>query len=203
MPDREQILNRLQRARRDSAAPALPRPHPIVTAPGPRAGLIEQMANTHIAVAELATIDDVPGWVAGYAQQQQLPARLVGGAALARLPWQAAGIQFEQRAALTSDALAISEALCGIAESGTALLQSGPDNPSSLNFLPDHHIITLDANNIVGQWEDAWRLCRKLWQGQMPRALHGISGPSSTADVGLIQVFGAHGPRNLSVLVIG
>ena len=200
--DRERILGRLQHAHRDLAAPAATRPHPALN-PDPRSGMIEQMEKTHIGVAELASIDEVPGWVNGYAKKEQLPAVLVGGAALARLPWQAAGIQFEQRAALASDALAISEALCGIAESGTALVTSGPNNPSSLNFLPDHHVILLDAKAIVGYWEEAWQLCREAWKGQTPRATHGISGPSSTADVGMTQVFGAHGPRNLSVLLIG
>jgi L-lactate dehydrogenase complex protein LldG len=200
--DRERILLRLQQAKCDFPAPTARRPYPASRSE-PRAGLIEQMRKTHIDVAELATIGDVTAWVATYARGQQVPPRLVGGAALARLPWQAAGLQFEQRAAVATDALAISEATCGIAESGTALLQSGPDNPSSLNFLPDHHIIVLHANTVVSRWEDAWQHCRELWQGKMPRAVHAVSGPSSTADVGLIQVFGAHGPRNLTVLVVG
>ncbi len=202
MADREQILGRLRHTRRDVAPPAMPRPHAAVGADA-REALIQHMTATQITVAELAAIDDVPAWVNTYAQEHQLPPRLVGGAALAKLPWQVAKLELEQRPALVSDPLAISEALCGIAESGTALLQSGPENPTSLNFLPDHHIIVLDGQTIVSRWEDAWALCRKLWQGQLPRAVNAISGPSSTADVGLTQVFGAHGPRNLSVLIIG
>ena len=202
MADREQILSRLRQTRRDIAPPAMPRPHAAVGADA-REALIQHMTATHITVAELATGDDVPAWVYAYVQEHQLPPRIVGGAALANLPWQAAKLGLEQRPALVSDPLAISEALCGIAESGTALLQSGPANPTSLNFLPDHHIIVLDGPTIVSRWEDAWDLCRKLWQGQLPRAVNAISGPSSTADVGLTQVFGAHGPRNLSVLIVG
>lgn len=202
MADREQILGRLRQTQGDIAAPAMPRPHPVVTVALPREALIQRMTATHITVAELAHADDVPAWVHTYVQEHQLPPGLVGGAALAALPWQAAKLEFQQRAALVSDPLAISEALCGIAESGTALLQSGPANPTSLNFLPDHHIIVLDGQTIVGQWEEAWALCRKLWNGQLPRAINAISGPSSTADVGLTQVFGAHGPRNLAVLII-
>ena len=35
----------------------------------------------------------------------------------------------------------LSHALGGVAETGTLLLTSGPDNPTSINFLPDNHII--------------------------------------------------------------
>ena len=42
----------------------------------------------------------------------------------------------------------------GVAETGTLVLASGADNPTTLNFLPDTHIVVLDADDVVGDYED-------------------------------------------------
>jgi L-lactate dehydrogenase complex protein LldG len=201
MSDRSAILDRLRQAQNDVPMPAPPRPR-SAAATDVLTALIERMTATTIVVDKLSHANEIPAWVANYIGQQQLPAEVVGGMALADLPWQPANINFAQRGAVATDQLAISRAFCAIAESGTALMESGPNNPTSLNFLPDHHIIVVNQKMIVAQWEDAWALCRTHWNNTMPRALNCISGPSSTADVGLTQVFGAHGPRNVRVLVV-
>ncbi len=41
-----------------------------------------------------------------------------------------------------------------------------PDNPTTLNFLPDHHIVVVDAEGIVGDPRKRFRRCpRPLWRG--------------------------------------
>ena len=39
------------------------------------------------------------------------------------------------------DLAAVSHAFAAVAETGTVVLASGPDNPTTLNFLPDVHIV--------------------------------------------------------------
>jgi L-lactate dehydrogenase complex protein LldG len=92
----------------------------------------------------------------------------------------------------------------GIAETGTLMLASGPMGPSTLNFLPEAEIILLPTACIVGGMEEAWRLLRdRLPQGQLPRTVNFITGPSRSADIGQKLQLGAHGPRRLHILVLG
>ncbi len=203
MTDRNAILARLKNLQTDTPRPEPPPPRPPV-GDDLVAELVQRMTACTVVVVQLADTSAVPAWVASYLRDNDLPPQLVVGAnaILSELPWQQAALVCEQRSANASDLVALSSASCAIAESGTLLLQSGPDNPTTLNFLPDHHLVVLSRHTIVSHWEEAWACCRLEWRGQLPRALNFISGPSSTADVGLTQVFGAHGPRNLSVLIV-
>ena len=83
------------------------------------------------------------------------------------------------------------------------MLTSGPDNPTTLNFLPENHIIALPASRICATYEDAWDAMRAIYGGGiMPRAVNFITGPSRTADIEQTLLMGAHGPRRLHVILI-
>jgi L-lactate dehydrogenase complex protein LldG len=120
---------------------------------------------------------------------------------LAALEWPQS---IELRPWLTkSDArVSLTTAHCGIAETGTLLLVSGEHNPTSLNFLPDYHIVVLTAEQLLLRMEDAWDSLRASF-AQMPRTVNFISGPSKTADVEQTVEYGAHGPRFLHVILVG
>ena len=99
---------------------------------------------------------------------------------------------------------ALSHAFGGVAESGTLMLVSGADNPTTLNFLPDTHIVVVDANDIAGDDETVRQRVRKTFGvAALPSAINMITGPSRSADIGQILILGAHGPRRLHVLVVG
>ena len=84
------------------------------------------------------------------------------------------------------------------------MLTSGPDNPTTLNFLPDTHIVVVDAKDIAGDYEAVWqRLRERFGAGLMPRTVNLITGPSRSADIAQILILGAHGPRRLHVLIVG
>jgi L-lactate utilization protein LutC len=110
-------------------------------------------------------------------------------------------IEWQQRAANGDDRVSVTSALCGIAETGTLMLVSGEQNPTSLNFLPDYHIAVLRTDQLVPRMEDAWDKLRVSF-AQMPRTVNFISGPSKTADVEQTVEYGAHGPRCLHVVVV-
>lgn len=113
-------------------------------------------------------------------------------------------LQVEKGPATPEDHAALSRAAVAAAETGTLFLLSGAANPSTLNFLPELHIVAIKADDIVGAYEQAWARLRQLYgPGQMPRTVNMISGPSRTADIEQTIVMGAHGPRALVVCVIG
>ena len=110
-------------------------------------------------------------------------------------------LSVERRAARGSDQLSVTGAFAGIAETGSVMLLSGPESPTTLNFLPDDHIVVLRESRIVSHLEDAWSLLRGDRE-LMPRTVNIISGPSKTGDIELVIQEGAHGPRRLHVIVV-
>jgi L-lactate dehydrogenase complex protein LldG len=124
---------------------------------------------------------------------------------LAALPWREAwDIDRSIGSAEPSDGASLSHAIAAAAETGTLVLASGPDNPTSLNFLPEAHAVLVTASDIVGCYEEAFdRLRATYGEGRLPRTVNLISGPSRTADIEQTIVRGAHGPKRLLVLILG
>ena len=99
------------------------------------------------------------------------------------------------------DQAGLSVAVSGVAESGTLVLHSGPESPTTLNFLPDHHIVLLPQSQITGSYEDAWAALRN-GSKDMPRTVNWVTGPSRSADIEQTLLLGAHGPRRLHILIL-
>jgi L-lactate dehydrogenase complex protein LldG len=159
-------------------------------------------------VIEIAAPGDVPAAVVGYLADQRLPPRVRMGAdrRLAVIPWErAAGLHLSRGAAAPSDVASVTYAHAAVAETGTLVVRSGPENPVTLSFLPQINIVLVARGDVVGPLEDALvRLRARLEPAAgMPRTLNLISGPSRSADIGGIPVLGAHGPRRLCVVVLG
>ena len=101
------------------------------------------------------------------------------------------------------DLVSVSHAEAGVVETGTLALFSGQNNPTTLNFLPENHIIVLEESAIVDHYEDVWTLIRQQFgEGNMPRTLNFITGPSRSADIEQTLLLGAHGPIRLHVLLV-
>jgi len=99
-------------------------------------------------------------------------------------------------------ATSVVEAFCAVAETGSLVMLSHRGSPTTLNFLPDNYIAIVRRERIVRHIEDAWALIRREY-GDMPRAINFITGPSRTADVEQTIQLGAHGPRQMHVIVYG
>ncbi len=151
-------------------------------------------------VARVADLAQVPEAVAAYQARLGLPPRAAVARPLAGLPWPA-GFSHHPGLAGQSEILSVTPCLAGIAEVGSVVLPSGPDSPTSLNFVPDHHLVVLHACQIVRHFEDVWPRVRALPDG-MPRALNIVAGPSRTGDVELTLQLGAHGPRSVHVILV-
>ena len=86
---------------------------------------------------------------------------------------------------------------------GPLVMASGADNPVTLNFLPETHVVVVEDKALVGGYEGAWEKIRsRFGRRVMPRTVNFISGPSRTADIGGQLVMGAHGPRRLCVILV-
>jgi L-lactate dehydrogenase complex protein LldG len=166
----------------------------------------EQAERAQASVSAVARPEDVPGEVARFLRDHNLPAtvRMGADARLVDMPWGQTALEVATGRSDGGDPNAVSHAFAGIAESGTLALISGPDNPTTLNFLPDNHIIVVAAADIIGDYETIWqRLRERVGKGTMPRTVNMITGPSRSADIEQTLLLGAHGPRSLHIVVVG
>ena len=159
------------------------------------------------SVDEIADAADVPSAIAALLRAHNLPMAVKRGAdpRLAALPWERERtLEVSVGPSDGEDLVAVSHAFGGVAESGTLMLVSGPDNPTTLNFLPDTHVVVIDAKDVAGDYESLWRRLReKFGEGLMPRVVNLITGPSRPADIEQTLILGGHGPRRLHVLAVG
>jgi L-lactate dehydrogenase complex protein LldG len=166
------------------------------------------IAMAEASAATLATVarpEDVPAAVADYLRGHNLAPALRRGddPRLSGLPWRETALEVSTGRSFGDDESAVSAAFGGVAETGTLVLASGPDNPTTLNFLPDNHIVVLDAADVAATYEDVWaRLRVRYGDGLLPRAVNWITGPSRSADIEQILLMGAHGPRRLHIVLI-
>jgi len=176
--------------------------------PQERARLFAQMVEAaNGTVAHLPDATGVPAAVADFLRAHNLPMQIRRGddPGLAALPWRTQRtLDVSTGPSDGHQLVAVSHAFGGVAETGTLVLASGPDNPTTLNFLPDTHIVVVDAKDIAGDFEMVWQRVREQFGlDALPRAINLITGPSRSADIGQILILGAHGPRRLHVLVVG
>jgi L-lactate dehydrogenase complex protein LldG len=156
-------------------------------------------------VALMNSPDEVPGAVAEYLRSHNLPAAIRMGEdpRLSALPWGDTSLEISHGVTRGADLNGVSHAFGGVAETGTIVMVSGPENPSTLNFLPDNHIVVVSEKAITGDYETMWSKIRLSYgKGTMPRTVNWITGPSRSADIEQTILLGAHGPRRLHIVVV-
>jgi len=169
-----------------------------------KARFVELSSRQSAEIVDVPGAHALPGAIAGYLRRHGLPMRLRCGddAYFGDLPWQdTPGIARDSGAAQDGDTAGLSRAIAGVAETGTLVLASGPANPVTLGFLPETHLVVLQAATIVAAFEDAHALLL-AGAAALPRTLNLVSGASRTGDIGGRIVMGAHGPRRLAVFVV-
>ena len=166
--------------------------------------MVEAAAGT---IEEVPRPADVPAAVAAFVRAKNLPMSVRRGddPRLAALPWdKERALEVTTGPSDGHQLVSVSYAFGAAAESGTLVLTSGRDNPTTLNFLPDTHIVVVEAKDVAGDYETVWaRLRARFGEGTMPRTVNMITGPSRSADIEQTLILGAHGPRRLHVMVVG
>ncbi|HSR77408.1 MAG TPA: lactate utilization protein [Xanthobacteraceae bacterium] len=205
-------VNGREAPRREAVADRL-REHPVGVVPrrghlppDQRVSLFADMVTAAAgSVTRVSAAADIPSSVMEFLRRHNLPLTVRRGddARLAAVPWER-----ERTLELTvgpSDGqqlASVSYAFGAVAETGTLVLASGADNPTTLNFLPDNHIVVVDANDVAADFESVFaRLRARYGERQLPRVVNMITGPSRSADIQQTLILGAHGPRRLHVII--
>ena len=172
---------------------------------GERVRLFVEMAEAvQATTAQVSSTDDVAEAVADYLRSRNLPQTVKTGSdpRLDAVDWSRAPNLFRTTGASGGDdPVGLSFAAAGVAETGTLVLTSGPDNPTTLNFLPENHIVVVSAPDIAGDYESVLKGARQS-DGSLPRTVNLITGPSRSGDIEQTLLLGAHGPRNLHIIVV-
>ena len=95
------------------------------------------------------------------------------------------------------EAAAISVARWGIAETGSVVIHSAPDQPILNAMLPRHWLVAVEETRILPFLDDYAALAKPA-----PRNAVLITGSSGTTDIEGYFVRGAHGPGFVHVLLI-
>lgn len=199
---RSAILNRLRRPSAEGAStpPSTQRPRPRIDKQRAGQRFVEQLKAASATAAVVGTWSDVGQAVALYLHGAGRPLHLTrtNDPQLDAIAWPDGARIDRPRGKLNPD-VALSVAFAGVVETGSLVLCSGTENPTTLNFLSDIHIVVLRASTLVLHLEDVWPRLRKAGFG---RAVNFITGPSRSADVEQTMQLGAHGPRRLHVIIV-
>lgn len=94
----------------------------------------------------------------------------------------------------------VTGALAGIADTGTLLLQPDAHEPRTLSLVPPVHVAVLMASMLHASLAAALDALRMA--ADMPTNLLLVSGPSKTADIQQTLAYGAHGPKELVIVLV-
>lgn len=98
----------------------------------------------------------------------------------------------------------IEAGICGstacIAQTGTIVIWPSKEEPRTLSLVPPLHIVVVDAKAMYQTF--AQLMSEQGWQDNMPTNVILASGPSKTADIQQTLAYGAHGPKELVVLLL-
>lgn len=86
-----------------------------------------------------------------------------------------------------------------IAETGSLVLWPSIAEPRLMSLVPPLHFVLLDTATIHADFFSA--MVAEKWKDGLPTNSLLISGPSKTADIQQTLAYGAHGPRELVVLL--
>lgn len=86
-----------------------------------------------------------------------------------------------------------------IAETGSLVLWPSASEPRLMSLVPPVNFVLLDASTIHPDLHTAMRA--EGWKDGMPTNALLVCGPSKTADIQQTLAYGAHGPRELVVLL--
>lgn len=91
-------------------------------------------------------------------------------------------------------------ARAGISSHGVALVLSSKEQPRMLSLAPKLCIVLLKKEAVVPSLAEALNLVKKENE-ILPSNILFIAGPSRTADIELIAVFGVHGPQKAHIII--
>jgi L-lactate dehydrogenase complex protein LldG len=201
MSARDDILSAIRAGRSGD----VPKPAPYRVAPL-RDDLTGHFADRARAAAAQVSIlgdaDEIPAAIADVLRARNLPAivHLPPDPSLDNLAWiNAPGLTLVHNVPGPDDA-AVGTASFAIAETGTLVYSAAAVHPPSWHFRPGLEIALVAAESIQADLEQVLA-CMKQ-RGALPSTINLVTGPSRTGDIEQTLELGAHGPKELVILIV-
>lgn len=110
---------------------------------------------------------------------------------------EAAGFQVHRGAAPELEDAGVSEALYGLAETGSVVLAASPAEPRANSLLPSVHVSLLAEDRILPGLAELF----EALGNELPSALAIVTGPSRSGDIEQTLVVGVHGPGEVHIVL--
>jgi L-lactate dehydrogenase complex protein LldG len=110
---------------------------------------------------------------------------------------EAAGFHVHRGEAPRLEGAGVSRALYGLADTGSVVLASSPDEPRANSLLPEVHVSLLAEDRILPGLAELFEAVG----GELPSALAIVTGPSRSGDIEQQLVVGVHGPGEVHVVL--
>jgi len=111
---------------------------------------------------------------------------------------EAAGYRVHRGAAPEIEDAEVSQALYGLADTGSVVLGASPDEPRARSLLPEVHVSFLREDRILPGLAELFEAIGS----NLPSALAIVTGPSRSADIEQKLTVGVHGPGEVHVVLI-
>lgn len=108
------------------------------------------------------------------------------------------GFHVHRGDAPTIEGAEVSTALYGLADTGSVVLASSPEEPRARSLLPDVHVTLLREDRILPGLAELFAALGD----DLPSALAIVTGPSRSADIEQRLAVGVHGPREVHVVLL-
>jgi L-lactate dehydrogenase complex protein LldG len=156
-------------------------------------------ADEAAASAQLKLLSDREGWESvGFPVDSEIRA-LLTDVSITKLE--------VNRGTLKTDLEKVSAGITGcdalIAQTGSVLLTAKSGGGRALSVLPGHHVVVATSSQLVPDLPAAFELLERKYAPNFPSFITFITGPSRTGDIERVLVLGAHGPRKLTVILMG
>lgn len=168
-------------------------------------GLSEKLKTRVHVVASMADAQSIvqgiareEGWDKVGSHHADLTTPIVESLGLHTL-WTDEGIAHEDLETVPAG-VSVCEAL--IAQSGSVLVTNRGCGGRALSILPPHHVVIAKRSQLIPDLFAAYQLLGEKYGDQSPSLISFITGPSRTGDIERILVLGAHGPKQLTIVIL-
>jgi L-lactate dehydrogenase complex protein LldG len=97
----------------------------------------------------------------------------------------------------------VTSCVCLVAQTGSVVVTAAHTGGRALSVLPPHHVVVARLEQLVGDMPAAYGALHEELARRPSSFASLITGPSRTGDIERILVLGAHGPKQLTIVLIG